>query len=349
MVKEIFGTFRDSSPARIWRSHSPLQFAWLLVVPLLLGGCFDPGEKGSFGVAQQGLYDANLSSDASALVAASINQGGSFWDLASKARRFNWNHHGEKPTVLVAVALAGDASYAVTVDQAPIMVLWDAKTGQALQSWMLPHEISSLALADAGRRLLIGTANNEALVFDLRRGGIEHRLSHAEEVNDVAISADGRLGLTVCDDDYARLWDLQQAKELHRWELDNNGMTAALSPSGRHAFAAGQSARAAVWDTRSGALLFELNPFQKWMGRGITYSSAVFSPREDELLTGSVTGHVKRWSLGSGQPLEHWILGRRSWITPSAVKLIALAYARNGDYLAVGSNGLVYVLGPGSG
>lgn len=372
MFQEISGKSRASVPIQTQQidSHRPakrlasvlqtssgtwvLRDRWLpcavmLTAALLLSGCFDPGEKHSFGVAEQGLYDASLSSDAGSLVIASVTQGGSFWDLANSTRRFNWNHHGEKPTALVAVALAGDTSYAVTVDQAPIMVLWDAKTGQALRSWMLPLEVTSMALADAGRRLLIGTANNEALVFDLRRGGIEHRLSHEEEVNDVAISADGKLGLTVADDDYARLWDLQQAKELHRWELNNNGMTAALSPSGRYAFAAGQSARAAVWDTRSGALLFELNPFQKWVGRGISYSSAVFSPREDELLTGSVNGHVKRWSLGNGQPLGSWILGRRSWISPSAVKLIALAYARNGDYFAVGSNGLVYVLGPQSG
>lgn len=319
--------------------------AVLLAATALLGGCFDPGEKHGFEVAAQGLYDANLSGDARALVAASINQGGSFWDLAGETRRYNWNHHGDKPTTLVAVALAGDASYAVTVDGTPIMVLWDANKGQALRSWMLPHEVKSMALADRGRRLLIGTANNEALVFDLRRGGIEHRLPHDDEVNDVAISADGKLGLTVADDDFARLWDLQQGKELRRWELDNNGMTAALSPNGHYAFAAGQSARAAVWDTRSGALMLELNPYQKWMGRGITYSSAVFSPREDELLTGSVTGKVRRWSLNSAQPIASWGLGRRSWITPSAVKLIALAYGRNGDYYAVGSNGLVYVLG----
>lgn len=316
---------------------------------LLLAGCFDPGEKRSIQVAVQGLYDADLSTDGSNLVVASVNHGGSLWDVVGGARRFNWNHHGGEQTTLVAVALAGDATYAVTLDQVPIMVLWDVKSGRALQSWMLPHEVTSAALADSGRRLLIGTENNEALVFDLRRGGIEHRLRHDDAVNAVAITPDGRLGLTVADDDFARLWDLQQAKELHRWELDNNGITAALSPSGRYAFAAGQSARAAVWDTRSGALLFELNPYQKWMGRGTTYSSARFSAREDELLTGSVTGQVKRWSLGSGQPIATWTLGRGSWIAPAAVSLIALAYARNGDYLAVGSNGLVYVLGRQSG
>jgi hypothetical protein len=321
----------------------------LLAGALLLGGCTDPREKRSFEVAVQGLYDAQLSTDARAMIAASINQGGSYWDLLGPTRRYNWNHHGEKPTVLVAVAVAGDATYAVTADQVPILVLWDANSGQALKSWMLPHEVSSLALADSGGRLLIGTANNEALVFDLRRGGIEHRLPHDDEVNDVAISADGRLGLTVADDDLARLWDLAQATELHRWELDNNGMTAALSPSGRFAFAAGQSARAAVWDTRTGAMLFELNPYQKWMGRGISFSSARFSAREDELLTGSVTGQVKRWSLHSGKPVATWNLGRRSWITPSAVKLIALGQARSGEYFAVGSNGLVYVLGNQSG
>lgn len=353
MVKAIPVTCCGSvtpRPWRIgWRNKLPIQVAWMLAMALAHGGCADPHEQHSFPVAVQGLYDANLSRDASALLAASINQGGSLWDLGSRARRYNWNHHGEEPTVLVAVALAGDASYGVTVDQVPIMVLWDAKTGRALQSWMLPHSVTSMALADSGRRLLIGTANNEALVFDLRRGGIEHRLPLEAKVNDVAISGDGKLGLTVSDASDARLWDLQQAKQLHHWELDNNGITAALSPSGRHAFAAGQSARAAVWDTRTGELLFELNPYQQWMGRGITYSSAVFSPREDELLTGSVTGKVKRWSLTSGQVLGSWSLGRRSWLTPSAVKLIALAYARNGGYFAIGSNGLMYALGSSSG
>lgn len=316
----------------------------LLSCALGLSGCFDPGERDSLEVAVQGLYDADLSTDARSLVAASVNHGGSVWDVVEGARRYNWNHPGGEQTTLVAVALSGDGAYGVTVDQVPIMVLWDAKSGRALQSWMLPYEVTSLALAEGWGRLLIGTANNEALVFDLRRGGIEHRLAHDEEVNDVAITPDGRLGLTVSDDDFARLWDLDRAKELKRWPLDNDGMTAALSPSGRYAFAAGQSARAAVWHTETGDLLFELNPYQELMGRGTTYSSARFSPNESELLTGSLTGRVRRWSIPAGEPLASWTLGRRSWLMPSAVKLIALGYSRNGDYYAVGSNGLVYRL-----
>lgn len=330
---------------RVAVSQSYRCASLLLGATLLLSACGDPGAKRSIEVAVQGLYSAELSADARTLVAASINHGGSYWDLVDGARRFSWNHRSGEQTVLVAAALSRDASHAVTVDRVPVMALWDTRTGRALQTWMLPHEVTSLALANSGRRLLIGTANNEALVFDLARGGIEHRLPHDDEVNDVAISANGRLGLTVADDQLARLWDLDQAWELQRWALDNNGMTAALSPDGRYAFAAGQSARAALWDTRSGDLLFELNPYQKWMGRGVSYSSARFSPDNRELLTGSVSGQVKRWSLPGGQKLEQWTLGRRSWLTPSAVKLIALGFAGKGDYVAVGSNGLVYHFG----
>ena len=326
-----------------------LRWSLLLSCALLLCGCFDSSAQHSYAVAEKGLYAADLSRTAGALLVATINQGGRLWDTASASQLFDLNYlKNNEPSTLVAVTLAGDGSYAITVDPIPVMMLWNARTGQAMQSWILPHEVSSLALADAARRLLIGTTNNEALVFDLRRGGIEHRLPHDDEVNDVAISIDGRFGLTVADDDLARLWDLSAARELRRWELGNNGMTAALSSSGRYAFAAAQSARAAVWDTRTGELVFELNPYYKWMGRGTSYSSARFSPQEDELLTGSVTGQVKRWSLDStsdpGKILSRWTLGRRSWISPSAVKLIALAYAANGAYFAVGSNGLAYVL-----
>ncbi|MBK1648881.1 WD40 repeat domain-containing protein [Rhabdochromatium marinum] len=327
-----------------------LRWSQLLILSsaLLLCGCLDSSAQHSYAVAEKGLYAADLSRTAGALLVATINQGGSLWDTAGVSQLFDLNYRDDEPSTFVAVALAGDGSYAITVDPIPVMMLWNARTGQAMRSWILPHEVSSVALADAARRLLIGTTNNEALVFDLRRGGIEHRLPHDDEINDVAISIDGRFGLTVADDDLARLWDLSAAKELRRWELGNNGMTAALSSSGRYAFAAAQSARAAVWDTGTGELVFELNPYYKWIGRGISYSSARFSPEEDELLTGSVTGQVKRWSLdatpGPGKILSRWTLGRRSWISPSAVKLIALAYASNGAYFAVGSNGLAYVL-----
>lgn len=325
-------------------THRALSSAVLLAATALLGGCSDPPEASRFQVAAQGLNMAGLTTEGHRLVAASISHGGSFWDVRDSARRFNWNHHASEPSMLAAVGLSGDASVAVTIDQAPIMVLWDARSGQALRSWMLPHEVTSVALSDAAGRLLIGTNNNEALVFDPRRGGIEHRLAHDNRVKDVAITADGRLGLTVADDRFARLWDLDTAQERHRWELGNLGITAALSRTGRYAFAAAQSARAAVWDTQTGALLFELNPYQHWVGRGNTYSSARFSPREDELLTGSVAGRVRRWSLATGQPLASWMLGRRELLTPSAIKLIALAYGQHDDYIVVGSNGWVYTL-----
>lgn len=318
--------------------------ALFLIAALLLGGCFDPHEQSRLQVAAQGVSGADLSANGQGLVVASIDHGGSFWDVNDAARRFNWNHHGGEASVLVAVALARDGSFAVTVDQVPIMVLWDAGKGQAMRSWMLQHEVTSVALSDLAGRVLIGTSNDEALVFDVRRGGIEHRLAHGGRVRAVAISADGRLGVTVADDRQARVWDLQAAEERHRWPLENNGITAAISASGRYAFAAAQSARAAVWDTQSGALLFELNPFYKWMGRGTTLSSAHFVAGEEELLTGSVVGRVRRWSLPDGKPLASWTLGRRDWLTPSRVKLVALAKRQRGDYLAVGSNGWIYTL-----
>lgn len=314
--------------------------AWISVA-LLLSACSGGDSPSStHEYALQGLYSAGFSSKGEYAAIGSIQHGGSLWDTRNNERLYNWNHKEGAYASLVASAFSPDDAYAVTADQQN-MVLWSVSDGKPVWFWNAPAGILDIKLTNDGQLALLGLENHQAVYFDVQRGGVKHTLYHQDRVTTVDTSDDGRYALTGSDDNLSTFWDVQQGKVLQTQTHENRVNTVALSPNGKFAFSAGQLEQAKVWDTSNGEVIQVLTGDEAFIQKRHSYTAAVFSPNSDQLLTGNSAGDVQLWDVRQGVELKKWSLKRRDPLRPASVFVMAVAFAGNGSYKAIASNGFI--------
>jgi WD40 repeat protein/serine/threonine protein kinase len=158
-----------------------------------------------------------------------------------------------------------------------------------------------------GRRIVTGSGDRTAKVWDARTGGEILALGgHTDEVHGVAFRPDGGRVATASIDGTARVWDAATGREL----LAFRGHTApvlcvAFSPdggriaSGTGAWASQQAAanEVKVWDAATGRELLALE--------GLTRRvfSVAFHPDGGRLLTGMNDGTARVWDAATGRGL----------------------------------------------
>lgn len=312
--------------------------ATTLLSSLLLGGC-GSGDKPeqAFEYAAQGLYSAAISADSRYAVVGSIQHGGSLWELQRQERLYNWNHQSEGYTSLVAAAFSPEGDYALTAGHQDL-VLWQLADGRSVWYWSTPDSILDVALTPNADRALVGLDNHTAIFFDIKRGGLVHRLTHQGRVQSVRISVDGDWGITGGDDNIARYWDLETGQQVSQMVHENHVNTVALSPSGQFAFSAGQLEKALIWKTHNGELHQVLTTDKGFVAQRISYTSARFSDDSRQLLTGTSSGLVQLWDVQSGEELRRWQLHKRDPLRPTSATAYAVGFSAQG-YYAIGSNG----------
>lgn len=305
-----------------------LTFALLI----LLTGCGgQSAPSATYELAAQGVYAAALSPGSELALIGSLNHGGSLWDTADYARKFDWNHRAGEFSELVAAEFSPDGTRAVTTDPRTLVV-WDTATGDALAFWTTPSATLDVALADDGR-VLMGLEDHSAVLFAAGDGAHLETFLHQGVVGSVALSADGRWALTGSDDDTAVLWSTDTGEAVHRFAQDNPVRVVALSAAGRYAFAASRSRLVAVYDGASGERLLTLSE----RNRGIT--SARFSPDERYLLVGYVNRTVELWDVTTGRRVKRWDTGPPNPLR-GGTAVIALGFsAAPGRYFALAGDG----------
>ncbi|RMF14956.1 MAG: hypothetical protein D6758_10575 [Gammaproteobacteria bacterium] len=305
----------------------------LLLAGLALTGCGAQGPADRFVVAVQGVIDSAISQDGQSAVIASVHHGGSLWDLNARGRKYNWNHAQGEYTTLRAVAISGDGSRALTIKDSDLVV-WDARTGQALNFWRAPDKVLSATLSQSGHRALMGLQNNRAIYFDVDRGQTLYTFDHEAEVYGVALSADDRYALTGSDDFKGRLWRLDTGELVHTFAHRNQVKTVALSPDGKLALTTSQREDVVLWDTESGNARNRLAFTYK------NFVSARFSEDGRQLLLGGFQGDVYLMDTNSGSELAHWQMQPKKVVGRSSKAIDSLAF--NGSkVVAVTSDGQV--------
>ncbi|BFM04969.1 hypothetical protein R50071_01730 [Halioxenophilus aromaticivorans] len=304
-------------------------------------GC-KPGPEQSQEIAAQGLYSASISTDGNLLTVGSIYHGGSLW--SGDERLFNWNHKSGEMTELVAVDFSPESQWAVTA-AARSFVLWSARNGKASAYLSTPAQVTDIALGPNGNYALVGTTNNDALLYSPRQQSVVRELPHSNSVRSVAISGDGRLGLTGSEDANATVWDLQTGNALHRKRHNDEVQLVALSPDGRLALSAAQYDKALLWRTRSGDEIGKLPISDEKIKRGKLFTAAQFSAKGDQLLTGTSDQEVQLWNTRKLTLLAEWRLPKRHAWQPTGAAVIAVGFdRRSGMYHAVTANGFSHIL-----
>lgn len=325
------------------------QFAIRLLIALVFGYLLTACSQGSspeksWEVAVKGTYSAALSADGKLSLIGSITHGGSLWKTAEGERLYAWNHKQGEYSNIVACGFSPEGRFALTADH-QTMVLWSTETGRALTYWTAPSEVLSVDLTPNGNYALLGLGDYSAVLFDVKRGGVQRTFYHENRVRSVSLSADGTLALTGSEDQNATLWNLQTGGALFTWQHDAEVVTVVLSPSGDKALTVAKYDKAVVWNTRTGKMIGELPLQASAIKRGQTFTSAAFSTDDNLLLTGNSDQAVQLWDANSLQPLDRWKVPKRDAWKPTSAAIVAVSFSgRKGRYFAIASNGFVHQL-----
>lgn len=214
---------------------------------------------------------------------------------------------------------------------APSLVLAEDCSAQLLQS-LRGHRgaVKSVAFSPDGERVLTGSGDCTAKLWDANTGQVIHTFKHDWDVMSVAFSPDGGLVLTGSGDPEAKLWDVSTGEEIRRFRYGWEGISCvAFSPDGTKVVTAGGGydtrtglcymPKAKIWDARTGELILTLRAFESGADSyhprfvDITdsfvsyqaFSAVVFSPDGRQLLTGtSGMTATKVWDVETGEVIR---------------------------------------------
>jgi serine/threonine protein kinase len=171
-------------------------------------------------------------------------------DCPADLRGWEWHYlngllHGRSSPVLrheaaaLCVAISPDGERLASGDQAGLINLWHARTGQLLQRIQAHAEHTRhVAFSPSGRRLASASWDGTVKVWDLETGRAVLALKGPHQrVDAVAFSPNGQL-LAACGGDgqrgIVRLWDPATGQELRSWERPTGAIWClAFSPDGQ--------------------------------------------------------------------------------------------------------------------
>jgi WD40 repeat protein len=185
--------------------------------------------------------------------------------------------------------------------------------------------VKSVVFSPAGRRVLTGSQDNTAQVWDSNTGKpLGPPLQHARVVTSVAFSPDGRRILTGSGDNTARVWDAESGTPLGpSLQHTSAVVSVAFSPDGRRVLTRNWDNTAQVWDANTG----------KTVGLSLGHVSSVvsvaFSPDGQRVLTGSWDNTAQVWDTNTGKtvapPRQH------------ASPVVSVAFSPDGQQVLTGS------------
>jgi serine/threonine protein kinase len=159
--------------------------------------------------------------------------------------------------------------------------------------------VHAVAFSPDGARLVTGSADGAARVWDTRTGRELLTLpGHGGEVSSVAFGPTGADLATASRDGTARVWDGRTAESLRVLRGHTNSVNAVCyDPGGARLATASDDRTVRVWDARSGRQLLNLDTPDG------AANAAAFSPAGDRLAASSGDGGVHVWDARTGAPL----------------------------------------------
>ena len=112
-------------------------------------------------------------------------------------------------------------------------------------------EISSANLSSDGRRIVTGSSDNTAKIWDASSGELLHNLAgHTSRVWSANFSPDGRMIVTGSDDNIAKIWDAETGELLHNFEGHTSEVRSAIfSPDSLRVVTASYDGTVKIWKT----------------------------------------------------------------------------------------------------
>jgi WD40 repeat protein len=112
--------------------------------------------------------------------------------------------------------------------------VWSTATGRLVRQVVEGAEISSVDLNANGSRLLVGSWDSRATIWNVDTGAVAKQLNgHTRGIDYAVFAAGGALAVTASLDDTVRVWDAQSGAELRALDFTNEQGPIATSPDGQ--------------------------------------------------------------------------------------------------------------------
>ena len=145
-------------------------------------------------------------------------------------------------------------------------------------------EIFSVAVSTDGQRIVTGSLDHTAKIWDATTGNSLEFTNHTQGVWAVAFSPDGRRVVSGSWDKTARVWDANSGKELIALAKQTNAVfSVAFSPDGQTIVTGSKDGTVQLWDAWSGAHR------QTFDGHQRPVFSVSFSPDGQRIISGAMT------------------------------------------------------------
>ncbi|MGD0516125.1 MAG: WD40 repeat domain-containing serine/threonine-protein kinase, partial [Thermoguttaceae bacterium] len=175
-----------------------------------------------------------------------------------------------------------------------------AEFGMQIRTFSGHDSVTSVAFSPDGKRMLIGSLDKMAILWDASTGAQIHAfIGNEGRVTSVAFSPDGKRVLTGSEDRKAMLWDASTGAQIRTFSVHGELVNSvAFSLDGTRVLTGSYDQTAIVWDASTGAQI------RTFKGHNASVSSVAFSPDGKRVLTGSLDNTAILWDANTGAKIR---------------------------------------------
>lgn len=253
------------------------------------------------------------------------------WDARTgvEVRRFV----GHTASVL-DVNFSPDNQFLVTASRDSTVILWDVQTGEMIRRFEgHTTSVHTAEISLQGDHLATASGDGEMIIWDIETGTIKHRIkAHTTAINDVDFGVSGEFLASASADGIVTLWDTGTGQLIRQFDRLSGGINAlAITPHEDQIIIGTVSGVGYVFDVVTGQEIGVLRGHQGEI-------TALSLDRDGRYaVTGSTDLTARIWNIRN--PTE------RVYTPEQAGRVSGLAYTLDGQLIASGVNGGLWIVG----
>ena len=222
---------------------------------------------------------------------------------------------------VLSIAYSPDGKRIVSSDFDNAVKVWDAQTGEELQTFAHTDSVYGVSFSPDGKTVASASRDGKAKLWNAETGEEIQQFIHSGQVMSVDYHPNGKTIATGSRNGTVMLWDTESGLPLSRLTHSQVLSSVSFSPDGKH-LAAGGRDMVRLWNTETND---ELEQFEHSL---ITFAVA-YSPDGKSVASGSSENTIKLWDVKTGK--------ERKTLAGHTKSVCGLAFSPNGKKVASGS------------